>query len=116
METLRRDNIVIPQGTTWALQWPIEQTEGVLTTEGWTVRAQIRHTAHSAEVLHEWSTEKDNATITNDYIELRVSAEESSSWDWIYDNAVFDAEVTLANGEVVRLSQGSVTVSPQVTR
>lgn len=117
METLRRDNLTIPQGTTWSLQWPIAEEAGsVLDVTGWTMRAQVRHTPSSTTVLHEWSTALGNATVTPDYIEIRVSAEESTAWEWIYDNAVFDAEVTLANGEVVRLSQGSVTVSPQVTR
>ena len=35
--------LVIQQGTTWAMQWPISDMQGTpLDVTGWSVRAQVR--------------------------------------------------------------------------
>lgn len=114
---LRTDKLVIPQGTTWAIRWPLQDAAGFpLVTAGWTLRAQIRYQADAVELLHEFSTELGNATVTDSYAELRVEPAESSAWNWINDCAVFDVELTTEVGNVIRLTQGTVYVSAEVTQ
>lgn len=118
MAYLRQDNLVIPQGATWAVRWPLEgyQEAGISDFTGWAVRSHVRRQITSAEILHEWSSVLGNAVIEDSYIELRVSAEESSAWTWFRNQAVYDVELVSPGGEVFRVTQGTITVSPEVTR
>lgn len=112
---LRTDDLVIPQGTTWEVRWPILKDDGTpADLGGWQVRAQVRRTRRSAAVLHEWSTTLGNAAISNATISLRVAANESSAWDW--STAAFDVEIYSLDGRVVRVTQGTLHVDPEVTR
>lgn len=118
MQKLRHDDLVIPQGTTWAVRWPIVSEENdPINTNGWSVKSQVRPHIGSQKVLHEWSSELGNASVFASFIELRVSPEESSSWKWskLTPN-VFDVEVTTATGDVIRLSQGTVQLSQEATK
>lgn len=118
MTYLRNDDIVIPQGTTWAIRWPIEDSENFpVDLKGWTVRSQVRETLNSDIVLHEWSTILGNATVENSYIEFRVSPDESSNWNWSHKYPpVFDIELSSPEGNIYRITQGTVKISPEVTR
>lgn len=117
MSRLDSDDFLIPQGTTWAARWPIQTEDGTpLNTAGWTVRSQVRRNHNDSTVLHEWSSELGNASVFSNFVELRVSAQESSAWKWGVLRAVYDVELTLPNGEVQRLAQGIITLSKEVTR
>lgn len=117
MAFLRNDNLVIPQGTTWAVRWPfVDENSESIDLVGWTVRSHVRRRINSPDTLHEWSTEIGNATITGDFIEFRVTPEESSNWTWVNTKAVFDVEAISPQGEVFRVTQGTITISPEVTR
>lgn len=117
MAALRKDEIIIPQGTTWAIRWPIQSLNGEpINTSGWSVRSQVRHRVASPEVLHEWSSEKGNASVFDSFVELRVAPEESSAWQWGRNPVVFDVEVLTEKQEVIRITQGTIALSPEVTR
>ncbi len=110
-----RTRLLIEQGTTWAISWPILDAAGEpMDLTGWTVRAQIRESVTAAEVLHEFTTAKGNATVEQSYVTLSVAPSESSAWPW--RNAVYDVELTDPTGRVARIAEGAVTVSPEVTR
>lgn len=112
---IRRDNLKIPQGSEWAVRWPLrDNNDKPIPSVGWTVRAQIRRRSNSPEILHEWSSELGNAFVENSIVILTVSSNESSAWNW--RNGVFDVELMDAEGHVVRMTEGTVTVSPEVTR
>lgn len=111
----RRDNLTIPQGSDWAVRWPLLDALGEpVDTAGWKVRSQIRRKVNSAEILHEWATELGNASLADSNLQLSVSNEESSAWKW--KTGVFDVELIDNDGHVVRITQGTITVSPEVTR
>jgi hypothetical protein len=110
-----RTELVIAQGTTWAITWPITDTAGnPLNIDGWTVRSQVRPDAASPTVLHQWSTTLGNAEAANSTVTLSVRPVDSTPWTW--RRGVYDVELVDLTGRVARITEGSVTVSPEVTR
>lgn len=117
MVKLRQDDLLIPQGVTWAVRWPLASPTGdPINTAGWTVRSQVRRTYHSAEALYEWSIDLGNATVFDSFVELRVPAVDSTSWAWGNSPVIYDVEVMTNTGETIRISQGSIRLSKEVTR
>lgn len=112
MPALQAD-LHIEQGTTWSRGFRPTVGGIDLLGAGWQLKAQVRKTASSADVLHEWSTEAGNAEVTNGVAVLLVSPDESASWTWV--RGVYDLEAT-HDGVTYRLAQGRVTVSTEVTR
>lgn len=107
--------LVIQQGTTWGISWPITDDQGnPLDVTGYTVQAQIRPSKDSAEVLHEFSTQAGNALAEQNAVTLSVPPATSSAWSW--RNGVYDVELTDPQGRVARIAEGMVTISPEVTR
>ena len=113
---LRTDSLVIPQGSTWGMKWPVVEVDGVTPYDltGWSPRAQVRPSQKSATVLHEWSAALGNAEVDGHHVVLRVTPDESSSWEW--SRGDFDIELTNVDGRVVRITQGQVRVDREVTR
>lgn len=112
---LRTDKLVIPQGATWGTRWPLRDSTGAAPSIfGWAARAQARPTVASEEILHEWNEAAGNLTVTDEGVTILVSPTTSSAWEWL--SAVYDLELFHTDGTVVRLTQGSISVSPEVTR
>jgi hypothetical protein len=111
MGAVQRD-LVIEQGVTWSAAWHV-QLDGVDLdpTAGWAARSQIRAKITDTDVLHQFT-----ANITGSVVQISVEPEESSAWVWrrgVYDVEIFD---TAVEPRVVRIVQGAITVSPEVTR
>ena len=107
--------LVIQQGTSWAISWPITDEHGEpLDLSGFTVACQIRPSQESGEVLHEFTTEAGTATTSQSYVTLSVPPAVSSQWKW--RGGVYDVELTDPSGRVARIAEGSVVVSPEITR
>lgn len=112
---MRTDNLVIPQGATWGNLWPLKDSDGnTPTLTGWDGRAQVRTTHASDVVLYEWSTALGNLNLTTEGLLLTVEPAVSAAWDW--SKGVYDVELFHTDGTVIRLTQGAVTVDPEVTR
>lgn len=107
--------LIVLQGTTWGIAWPITDTAGQpVDVTGWAVLAQVRHRPDSDTVLHEWSTELGTAVADEGGVTLTVAAAESSGWQWQF--GVYDVELTDPGGRVARIAQGVIRVDPEVTR
>lgn len=109
--------LVIEQGTTWSRAWMVTNpdTGEPLDISGWSARGQVRKWAGSPEVLHEWSATAINITCGADgFVTVTVSPAESAVWDWC--DGLYDIELTDPSDRVVRIAQGPVTVSPEITR
>lgn len=111
-------DIKIYQGQAFKLHlvWK-DGAEVPIDVTGYTARMQIRRSVRSSEVLFELSSaagEGITLGTVNGVIDLRISAEDSSAFT--FRSGVYDLELTPPDGEVVRLIQGGVTVSPEVTR
>lgn len=83
---------------------------------GCTARMQVRPDIESATVLVELNTTNGGITLGGvaGTIELFISDEASAAFTWL--SGVWDLEIEFASGEVRRLVQGTVSVSPEVTR
>lgn len=97
----------IEQGADYKRTVPVLGLTGDLT--GWTVAGQIRGEHVSAPLLHTL-----DVTCVGSNVVLHVPAATSASWGW--RTGRYDVELTDPDGVPVRLLQGPVTVSPEVTR
>jgi hypothetical protein len=111
MGAVQRD-LVIEQGVTWSTAWHVQLDGADLDPgDGWAARSQIRTKVTDASVLWQFT-----ANITGSVVQISVEPEDSSLWSWrrgVYDVEIYD---DAAEPRVVRIVQGSVTVSPEVTR
>ena len=113
--SLRTDDLVIPQGATWEIHWPVLNLDGTpMDLTSWGVRAQIRTNVNADTVLYEWNSTAGNVSLLAGDVVLSVSASDSSAWDWSV--GVYDVELFQPDGTVIRLTQGQVTVDKEVTR
>ena len=90
-------------------QTPIDLT-------GCTARMQVRPEVESSTVLLSLTTVNGGIVLGGALgtIDLYVSDEDTGAITW--DGGVWDLEIVHPGGEVTRLAQGSVSVSPEVTR
>lgn len=102
-------DLAIEQGVTWSAAWHVKLDGDDLDPEaGWQARSQVRKNV-VGPVLHDFT-----CSIAGSVVQLSVTAAESSLWLW--RRGVYDVEVFDTAGRVVRVVQGAVSVSPEVTR
>lgn len=117
-----KHNISIYQGATFrkSLAWKSTDENGQNPVpnnlSGWTARMQIRPTVDSSTVLHELTSANGGIALGGALgtIDLFISDESTALIRGT--RAVYDLELTSPAGDVTRLMQGSVTISPEVTR
>lgn len=132
------EDIVIPQGATdsatWPVSWDFAESDPLGVPTGWpgswSARMQIRdyrgdgstllatlHSEDDADGVLDLSTYTDTTVTPNvGYARIipQITPDVSSSWTWADQTGVFDLELT--NGtRVIRLVEGSVTLSSEVT-
>ncbi|WP_344580481.1 hypothetical protein [Nonomuraea roseoviolacea] len=104
----------IDQGATFrrVLRW----TSGgePLNLTGFSARMEIR-TKTGGELLYRLDTSTGGITLggVEGTIQLHIPASASTAWAW--RTGVYDLELIGPTGDVVRLIQGGVQVSPEVT-
>lgn len=103
-------DLAIEQGADWSHGWLV-LFDGDPIDDTWTARAQIRATPEATVVLYEFAP-----TVNPDgSVVLGVDAAESSAWLWRVGK--YDLEVENADASItLRVAQGAVKVSPEVTR
>lgn len=108
----------IYQGATFRkrLRWKNKATGTPIDLTGCKARLQARVEIGSTEVLLALTTENGGITLggTAGTIDLHVEAIATAAFTW--EGGVFDLEIIHPSGDVTRVAQGSVTVSPEVTR
>jgi hypothetical protein len=110
---IRTDRLTVLQGATWETRWPILDTDGQpYDLTGWTVQSQVRASATDVTVLFDFAA-TGNATTLDNNVVLTIPADVSSAWTWT--EGVFDIELHNADA-VVRITQGTIEVNPEVTR
>ena len=111
-------NLTIEQGATFTkrLTWKAGSPSAPVDLSGCTARMQVRAKISDTAVLLELTTENDGITLGDEAgtIDLSVTAEQSAAITW--KGGVYDLEIEFADGVVKRLVEGSITVSPEVTR
>lgn len=117
MTTPAKLKLTIIQGATFRkrLIWSDESKTPIDLT-GCTARMQVRPEIESPTVLLPLTTENGGISLTpaDGIIDLYISAEDTAAITW--ESGVYDLEIVHPSTEVTRLVQGSVSVSPEVTR
>jgi hypothetical protein len=106
-------NLVVDQGSSFALDLAIKQSGAALDLTNYTGRAQLRtsHTASSAAAS--FTVTKTNASAGT--LKLELSAATTTAL--AAGQYVYDLEIYTANDAIVkRLLQGDLTLTPEVTR
>ena len=115
---LKVDDLTIPQGVDFGLQWPLlNRTTGLPIDDftGWFARAQVRETADtSGDPLYEWTTENGGIVLAYSSLTLIFKSGDTSAWQW--RRGEYDIEIVSPVPEVSRVTGGKMTVSPEVTR
>lgn len=110
-------NLTFPQGATWTLSLAWNDDDGdPINLTGFSAAMQIRQSyAQSATPIVSVSS-GSGITLGGaaGTIEVRVPA--TSTDDIRAGRYVYDLELTSGGGEVTRLVEGTVTVTPEVTR
>lgn len=107
----------IYQGATFPkrLTWKSGPVSAPVDLTGCTARMQVRSSVDSPIVLLSLTTENGGIALggTAGTIDLYVSAADTAAITW--RSGVWDLEIVHPGGDVVRLAQGSISVSPEVT-
>lgn len=112
-------NIVIYQGSTFQkyFTWKVGDPAMPVNLTGYSIRCQFRSKLSATESLIEFTTTNGKIIITDPLLGnfyLTLTAEETSAID--FKSAVYDVEVVSPSGYVTRLIEGSVSISPEITR
>ena len=107
----------IEQGATFrqSLNWSANGAPVNLT--GYTARMQMRNPIESPTIIYELTTENGGITFPDvlaGKIELFISATDTSAFK--FDSCVYDLEMIAPNTDVIRLIEGEITLSKEVTR
>ena len=106
-------NLVIDQGSDFALDLIIKQSGSALNLTNYTGRAQLRTSVTASSASATFTVTKTNAA--GGALKMELSASTSSglaAGQYVYDLEVF----TSGDGIVKRIIQGDVTITPEVTR
>ncbi|WP_270175218.1 hypothetical protein [Diaphorobacter sp. ED-3] len=117
MTTPAKLKFTIYQGATFRKRLMWKAPDGTpIDLSGCTARMQVRAEVESPTVLLSLTTENGGLTLGGaaGTVDLYVSDEDAGAITW--DAGVWDLEIVHPSGEVTRLAQGSIAVSPEVTR
>ncbi len=102
----------IEQGATWSIRLAVQNPAGqAVNLTGWTPRCQIRRKHNSADIV---ASPACTITHASGYVFLLLTAAQTTA---IAAGAyVYDVELYDGGTQVARLQEGTVTVTPEVTR
>lgn len=105
-------NFTINQGETWAADLFVEDSDGnAFSLSGYTVASQLRRLPASSGYYNITS----NVTYAaSGQITLSLTANETSAIN--YGEYMYDVEITSSGGDVTRILQGTITITPEITR
>ena len=106
-------NLVIDQGSDFALDLVIKQAGTALNLANYSGRAQLRTTVGASSASASFSVTVTNAS--EGALKMQLSAATSTAL--AAGQYVYDLEIYTANDSIVkRIIQGEVTLTPEVTR
>lgn len=110
-------NIYIEQGATYRLNITWKDSGGTpIDLTGYTARMQVRHSYKSDTVLLNFTTENGAITLGGAAGTITIVGLATLTEDVPAKAGVWDLELVDGDGNVTRLLQGAVEVSPEVTR
>jgi hypothetical protein len=112
-----KHNLVIEQGATFGRRFTWSDSKGKpVNLTGYSARLHIREKVDSPNPVAVATTENGKIQLGGaaGTIMLMFTADETAAMS--FKKGVYDLELENADGNVVRLLEGSVTLSPEVTR
>lgn len=109
-------NFTIEQGATFqrTLNWKDEAGTPIDLTN-YTARMHIKYGSRTGKLARELTTENDGIILDNVQNSITLSIPATQTANFLVDSCVYDLE--MVNGErVIRLLEGSIIISPEVTR
>ncbi len=119
MAALVVEDLEINQGEDWSWKWTIKdpETGDPLDISSWTGKGQIRPHAGSSTLYYTWDSGTSNMTLGVDgVVQITVPRATSTGWTWGDTVARYDIELTGSGGKTVRLAEGEVRLSLEVTQ
>jgi len=107
-------NFTLEQGTTFVRSLTLQENGSAMNLTGYSVASQMRSTHDSSTVVGTFACSLSNAT--GGIIQMGMASGATTNIEeGIY---VYDVEITSSSGggTVKRILQGTVTVTPEVTR
>jgi len=105
-------NFTIEQGTTFSRVLTLQENGSAMNLTGYSVASQMRSTHDSSSIVATFSGSVTNAS--SGQLTLSLTNSQTSAIDEaIY---VYDVEITSGAGAVTRILEGTITVTPEVTR
>jgi len=105
-------NFTIEQGTTFSRVLTLQENGSAMNLTGYSVASQMRSTHNSSTVVATFSGSVTNASSGQITLSL-TNSQTSAIEEAIY---VYDVEITSGAGAVTRILEGTITVTPEVTR
>lgn len=110
-------DILIEQGATFRLNLTWRDANGVLVDlTNWSARMQIRESINDAEAVVDLSSPSAGIVLGGTAGTITVTIPAAQTAALAIRRGVYDLEVQDSAGNVTRLLQGAVEVSPEVTR
>ncbi len=111
-----RRRLLIQQGATFVRGWTYKPGGVAADLTGCTARMQVRAEIESEDVLLQLTTENGRIILGGaaGTIDLRIAAIDTAAITW--DAGCYDLEIQFPDATVIRFLQGTVVVSPEVTR
>lgn len=112
-------NLTIYQGATFQKTWAIasEDTGDAYSLVSWTARMQIRAKKKDTNFLLELTTENGGITIENSVDEttytIYISPADTAA---LASGGFYDLELVDPQGDVIRIQEGKIVLSTEVTR
>lgn len=115
--TAATHDITIEQGATFRLNllWK-DSTNAPINLTGYTARMQVRRKYNDPTALLNFTTENGAIVLGGSAGTIQVTGLATLTDDLPAKPAVYDLELVSAGGVVTRLVQGSVTITPEVTK
>jgi len=117
-------NFTIEQGSTLVKQFTYKDTAGtVVNLDGYAVRMQIRDTIGASTFISSFTTASNEGLVVMKTVSssnsgtIQLTIKASQTKDYSFDTAVYDIEIEHTGSQTVtRLLQGTIKLSPEVTR
>ena len=112
-------DLTIYQGATFHRTWKLtKESDGLpYNLTSWTARMQVREKKTSLETLLDLTTENGgiiiDVTVEESKYSIYISPAQTAA---LTNKGVYDLELVDPQGEVIRIQEGKVTLSKEVTR
>lgn len=107
----------IEQGASFALAFVYKDSSGgPVNLTGYTARMQIRASVSASGVLLDLNTDNGRLVLSHAAGRVAIELDPATTAAFAWRKGVYDLELVSPSGGVVRLVEGQITVSREVTR